>query len=83
MSGIVAAESARSKKGPKVLSHLEIHPQLGGGHVVKHVYSGYEHDARPYSFGKDEGARAAAHIARHAGLPGGGGATVPGEAESV
>ena len=69
MAGIVAAESVKSKRGPKVLQHLEIHPQLGGGHIVKHVYDGYEHEAKPYQFGKDEGERAMKHIARHAGLP--------------
>jgi hypothetical protein len=74
------AETSKAKKQPKVLSHIEIHPQLGGGHIVKHVYSGYEHEPRPYKFGKDEGGRAAAHIARHAGLPG---ATEPGEGEEA
>jgi len=68
MSAIVAAEGKRGK-GPKTLSHLEIHPQLGGGHVVRHVYHGYDHQPRDYKFEKTEASRAAAHIARHVGLP--------------
>jgi hypothetical protein len=68
MAGIAVAEGKPAKKGPKVLSHLEIRPQLGGGHIVKHVYEGYQHEPRPYSFEEGEGQRALAHIARHTGL---------------
>lgn len=68
-AGIATAEAARPKKGPKTLSHIEIHGQLGGGTMIKHVYSGYQHDPREYKFGEDEGDRAAAHIARHTNLP--------------
>ena len=57
------------KKAPKHTSHLEIHPKLGGGTTIKHVYSSYEHQPREYHFGEGEGHRALAHIARHAGLP--------------
>jgi hypothetical protein len=69
MAGIVAASAKPPKVGPKVLSHIEIHPKLGGGHIVKHVFSGYQHDPREFQFGADEGDRAAAHIARHTNLP--------------
>jgi hypothetical protein len=79
----IMAEAKPPKKGPKVVSHLEIHPQLGGGHVVKHVYSGYQHDPREVKFGPKEGARAAAHVARYAGLPGGGGGEEPAEEEEA
>lgn len=70
---IIAAEAVKSNSGKgkskkTTLSHLEIHPKLGGGHVVKHVY-GYEHEPRNYSFAKGQGARALAHVARHAGMP--------------
>jgi hypothetical protein len=64
----VRAESS-GKKAPKTLVHLEIHPTLGGGHMVRHVYSGYAHEPKEYKFGKDEGERAMAHVARHTGLP--------------
>jgi hypothetical protein len=69
MAGIQVAEAKLPKKGPRVLSHIEIHPAMKGGVTVKHVYSGYQHDPREYNFGEDEGDRAAAHIARHTGLP--------------
>ena len=74
MAGIVQAESATKgdvakKRSRKSIDHLEVHPKLGGGHTVKHVYSAYEHEPREYHFGPGQGAAAAAHIARHAGLP--------------
>lgn len=56
------------KKGKKSLAHMEIHPKLGGGHTVRHVYSGYDHEPKEYHFGEAEGHRATAHIVRHAGL---------------
>lgn len=67
---LVAAEGRAPKKGPKVLSHIEIHPRMGGGHQIKHVYEGYQHEPRTYEFEEDEGDRAAAHIVRHTGISG-------------
>jgi hypothetical protein len=80
---IVTGEADRMPKGKKVLAHLEIHPRMGGGHTVKHVYAGYQHEPKDYSFKEGEGQKAMAHIARHAGLPAGGGAEEPGEAEDA
>jgi hypothetical protein len=72
MGGIEVAEAKR-KKGPKTLDHLELHPKLGGGHIVKHVYSGYEHEPKEYKFnesGKGAGGEhITAHLEKHAGLP--------------
>ena len=74
MPSIQVSESSKPKKSPQTLSHLEIHPKLGGGHVVKHVYSGYDHQPKEYSFNKDGKAKGgehiADHLAKHAGLPG-------------
>jgi hypothetical protein len=77
MSGIAVGESSTpSKKArtPKVLDHLEIHPKLGSGHIVKHVYTGYEHDPKTVEFNKagvaKGGEHIAAHLTKHAGLPG-------------
>ena len=73
MSTIQVAEAKKPKSTPKTLSHLEIHPQLGGGHVVKHVYSGYQHEPKEYKFNEDGKAKGGEHIvshlAKHAGLP--------------
>jgi hypothetical protein len=69
MAGIVEAEAAKPKKGPKVLDHLRVSRSLEGGHVVEHHYTSFQHEPRPYKFGPEDGARAAAHILRHAGLP--------------
>lgn len=67
------AESNKAKKSPKTLDHLEIHPQLGGGHVVKHVYSGYDHEAKEYKFNESGKAKGGEHIVshlmKHGGLP--------------
>lgn len=72
--GIQVAESSKPKKGAKVLAHLEIHPKLGGGHIVKHVYEGYDHEAKSVKFneqGKSQGGEHIAdHLAKHAGLEG-------------
>lgn len=81
-SGVVTAE-AKPKKGPKMLDELRVKRTLDGGHVVTHHYEGYQHEPKPYAFSKGEGARAMAHIARHAGLPAGGGAAEPEVAEDA
>lgn len=71
---ISVAESSKPKKGPKTLDHLELHPKLGGGHIVKHVYSSYEHEPREVKFneeGKSQGGEhILSHLKKHAGLPG-------------
>jgi hypothetical protein len=70
--GIALAESSK-KRTPKTLDHLEIHPQLGGGHIVKHVYSSYEHEPKEVKFndeGKSQGGEhIQRHLDKHAGLP--------------
>jgi hypothetical protein len=71
----VAESNTPKKKTPKkTLDHLELHPKLGGGHIVKHVYSGYEHDPKEIQFNKDGksqgGEHVVAHLAKHGGLPG-------------
>jgi hypothetical protein len=72
MAEIQVAEG-RKKQSPKTLSHLEIHPQLGGGHIVKHVYTAYEHPSKEVKFndaGKSQGGEhVVKHLMKHAGLP--------------
>jgi hypothetical protein len=69
---IQVAESSKPKRAPKVLDHLEISPRLGGGHVIKHVYTGYSNDPKEYQFNKDGvakgGEHISSHLAKHAGL---------------
>lgn len=65
--GMVEVEG-RAKKGPKMLQHLEIHPGLKGGHMVRHVYSGYKHDPSEYHFKAGEQGRMVSHIQHHLGL---------------
>ena len=71
--GIQVAETSRPKKAAKVLSHLEIHPKMGGGHIVKHVYTSYQHEPKEVHFNEDGKAKGGehiqAHLAKHAGLP--------------
>lgn len=75
MASIAVAESSKSRKPPKTLSHLEIHAKLGGGHTVKHVYQGYEHPSKDVHFNEDGIAKGGEHIQdhldKHAGLPSG------------
>jgi hypothetical protein len=72
MAGIAMAESTK-KRTPKTLDHLEIHAQLGGGHIVKHVYTGYEHDSKDVKFNEEGKTQGGEHIQSHldknAGLP--------------
>lgn len=74
MAGIAVAESSKPRKGPKVLKRLEIEPKMGGGHVVTHVYTDYQHEPKPYSFNEEGKAQGGEHILshlkKHAGLPG-------------
>lgn len=71
--GIAVAESSKPKKGPKTLDHIELRAQMGGGHIVRHVYTGYEHDAKDVKFNEDGRAQGGehiqAHLQKHAGLP--------------
>lgn len=75
----VVAESSKPKRGPRVLTHLEIHPKLGGGHVVKHVYSDYNHESKSVNFGKNQGQQMLAHVSRHSGITSG----TPNQAEKA
>lgn len=72
---IQVAESTKPRKTAKVLDHLEIHPQLGGGHIVKHVYTDYQHEPKAVKFNEDGYAQGGEHITdhltKHAGLPAG------------
>lgn len=69
MAGTISAVGVKAPKStPKVLKRMEIEPKLGGGHIITHHYSSYQHEPKAHSFGKDDGERAMAHIAKHAGL---------------
>jgi hypothetical protein len=73
-AGIATVEGKAPKKGPKMLDELRIKRSLNGGHSITHHYEGYQHEPKTYSFGPQDKARAAAHVARHAGFPLEGGA---------
>ena len=68
MEGHSIQEAAKRSKAPKVLSHMEIHPQMGGGVRVEHHYSSYEHKPSMHEFAEDEGAKFHAHMTKHTGL---------------
>jgi len=69
MAAIVEATGEKPKKGRAgALSHLEIHPKLAGGVVVKHVPMGYSSEPKEHVFKKSEGARFEAHIRKHTGM---------------
>jgi len=76
MSSIQVAESSTRNKvarTAKVLDHLELHPKMGGGHIVKHVYTDYEHKPLEVHFNKKGiakgGEHIIAHLTKHGGLP--------------
>ncbi len=70
---IQVAESNKGKKAQRTLAHLEIHPVLGAGHMVRHVYAGFGAEPKEVKFNKDGksqgGEHISAHLAKHAGLP--------------
>lgn len=73
MPTVQTVETSKPKKGPKTLKRLELESQLGGGHVVRHVYTDYAHEPKEVKFNKDGksqgGEHIVAHLAKHAGLP--------------
>jgi hypothetical protein len=75
MPGIQVSESSKPKARAKVLKHLEIQAQLGGGHIVRHVYTDYQHEPKDVKFNKEGksqgGEHIVAHLTKHAGLPAG------------
>lgn len=70
------ATTFKEKKPPKVVSHLEVHPSMGGGHAVHVVHThGYEHPPmvkefegphEPVSLPKGH---VLGHLAEHMGIP--------------
>ena len=71
---IQTAETAKPKAGKKAVAHIEIHPKLGGGHMIRHVYHGFGHEPKEVHFnadGKSQGGEQVLHhVSKHAGLPG-------------
>jgi hypothetical protein len=72
----VAATTFKEKKSPKVVSHIEIHPNMKGGHSV-HVVHTHPHD-HPNIVKEFEGPHEGIdlpsghilhHIAGHLGIP--------------
>lgn len=70
---IQQAEASKAKKANRVLAHLEIHPVLGAGHMVRHVYAGFGHEPKEVKFNKDGksqgGEHIVSHLSKHGGLP--------------
>jgi len=76
MAQVLAAESntpAKRARAPKVIDHLELHRKMDGGHIVKHVYTDYEHKPLEVQFNKAGKAKGGehiiAHLMKHGGLP--------------
>lgn len=68
---IKSAESSgkRTERAQKTLDHIEIHPKMGGGQTVKHVYTSYEAKPTEHNFSQKQGESFAAHLAKHTGVP--------------
>ena len=57
------------KEVPKVLHHLEVHPQFGGGVHVHHVHTEpHIHAPKIHKFAAHEGAKFHDHIDKHTGM---------------
>ena len=68
MEGHSIQEAAKRSKAPKVLSHMEIRPRMGGGVQVTHHYTSYQHEPSVHQFEEGEGAKFHAHMAKHTGM---------------
>ena len=53
---------------PKVLEHMRVHPQLGGGVRVEHHYTHFEHPPTVHEFGPQEGSKFHSHMTQHTGM---------------
>lgn len=89
MAQVQVAETSKPKAKAKVLAHLEVGPRMGGGHIVRHVYTSYQHEPMEVHFGEDGkrvgkggGEHIVSHLIKHAGLPSIGGAEPGSEEES-
>ena len=69
MEGISVAASSKARPKAKVLRKMEIEPRLGGGHLITHHYTSYQHEPDTHEFTEAEGEKAMKHIAKHTGLP--------------
>ena len=74
MPGIQVAQSNKGKRAKKALSHIEIHPKLDGGHLVRHIYHGFGHEPTDHHFNEagitQGGTSISSHLAQHAGIKG-------------
>ena len=73
-------------KPKKIIDHLRIHPQMGGGVSVHTHFTSLEHAPKVKNFGMTDGSGFKKHIASitgmpmdEAGEPAGGGDEMPGE----
>lgn len=61
-------------KEPKQLDHLRVKRGINGGHIVEHHFAPEpyqtEHKPEIHPFGKEEGDKMLAHVAKHAGVEG-------------
>ena len=76
----VSKATVPKEPGGKGIHHLEVHPAVNGGHVVKHIMHGAEFgEAQEHAFGPEQGHEVLAHIIKHAKIDVG---TGDGHAES-
>lgn len=60
-----AASAKKVGKAQRTLAHLEIHPALGSGHMVRHVYAGFGHEPKETKFNSAGRAQGGEHILDH------------------
>lgn len=69
---IRSAEMMRSKGAPKmpakVMSHMTVHPQMGGGVRVEHHFTSHHHEPAVKTFGKEQGEAFADHMMAKTGM---------------
>ena len=68
-SAEVTRNMPKAKKGPKVIAHIEVHPQMGGGVMVEHHHTdSMAHPMETHRFAEHEGGKFADHMMEHSGM---------------
>lgn len=68
-SAMTQPKGKKPTKPAKVVDHIRIHPQMGGGVTVAHHYTSIEHEPAVHNFGMTDGSGFHKHIASVTGMP--------------
>lgn len=71
------------KESPKVMDHMRIHPQMGGGVRIEHHFTDFQHAPKVHEFDAEAGDKMAEHIFKYTGMKYGDGGADHGSADDA